>query len=121
LKLKIESEESELRRRWTYIWSGFRPATVETLSSVSVTKLTMQDELGIVYLIYTAQQFWSGTLLLLMLGPYSNHAVELEDILDLPDDEAPTLSLLDATLRRSLVLCATYHGTSQRFHREALN
>jgi hypothetical protein len=84
----------------------------------------MQDELGIVYLIDTAQQFWSGMLLLLiLLGPYSNHAVELEDILDLPDDEAPTLSLLDATLRRSLVLCATYHGTCQRFHliEEALN
>ena len=74
----------------------------------------MQDELGIVYLIDTAQQFWSGTLLLLVLGPYSNHAVELEDILDLPDDEAPTLSLLDATLRRFLVLCATYHGMYQR-------
>ncbi|KAF8812814.1 hypothetical protein BYT27DRAFT_7182270 [Phlegmacium glaucopus] len=54
---------------------------------------TMQDELGIVYLIDTPQQFWS----------------ELEDILGLPEDEAPTLSLLDATLRRYLVLCATYH------------
>ena len=31
-------------------------------------------------------------LLLLMLGPYSNHTAELEDILDLPDNEAPTLS-----------------------------
>jgi hypothetical protein len=83
----------------------------------------MQDELGIVYLIDTAQQFWSGTLLLLMLGPYSNHAVELEDILDLPEDEAPTLSLLDATLRRFLVLCVTYHGMCQRFYliEEALN
>ena len=83
----------------------------------------MQDELGIVYLIDTAQQFWSGTLLLYILGPYSNHAVELEDILDLPDDKAPTLSLLDATLRRFLVLCATYHGTCQRFHliRQVLN
>ena len=76
----------------------------------------MQDELGIVYLIDTAQQFWSGTLFLIMLRPYSDHAIELEDILDLPDNEAPTLSLLDATLRRFLVLCATYHGMYQRFY-----
>ena len=76
----------------------------------------MQDDLGIVYLIDTAQQFWSGMLLLLMLGLYSNLDVELEDILDLPDNEAPTLSLLDATLRRFLVLCATYHGMFQRFY-----
>ena len=78
----------------------------------------MQDELGIVYLIDTAQQFWSGKLLFIPIGSYSNNAVELEDILDLPDDEAPTLSLLDATLRRFLVLCATYHGMCQRFYIE---
>ncbi len=36
--------------------------------------------------------------------------IELEDILELPKDEAHTLSLLDATLKRSLVLCAAYHG-----------
>ncbi|KAK7019963.1 DUF2013 domain-containing protein [Favolaschia claudopus] len=53
----------------------------------------MQDDLGIVYLVENAQQFWS----------------ELEDTLELPKDEAHTLSLLDATLRRSLVLCASYH------------
>ena len=76
----------------------------------------MQDELGIVYLIDTAQQFWSGTLFLIMLRPHSDHTIELEDILDLPDNEAPTLSLLDATLRRFLVLCATYHGMYQRFY-----
>ena len=100
---------------------------VKSSKTVSVPEvpwqLTMQDELGIVYLIDTAQQFWSGTLLLLFLGPYSNHAVELEDILVLPDDEVPTLSLLDATLRRFLVLCATYHGMCQRFYQieDALN
>ncbi|KAF8960869.1 hypothetical protein BDZ97DRAFT_1273337 [Flammula alnicola] len=55
--------------------------------------LSMQDDLGIVYLIDSAQQFWS----------------ELEDILRLPQDEAPTLSLLDATLRHFMALCATYH------------
>ncbi|KAF8201029.1 hypothetical protein K438DRAFT_1821245 [Mycena galopus ATCC 62051] len=53
----------------------------------------MEDELGIVYLVENAQQFWS----------------ELEDILELPKDEAPTLSLLDATLKRYLALCAAYH------------
>ncbi|KAF9485617.1 hypothetical protein BDN70DRAFT_533974 [Pholiota conissans] len=55
--------------------------------------LGMQDDLGIVYLVGSAQQFWS----------------ELEDVLRLPQDEAPTLSLLDATLRRYVALCSTYH------------
>ncbi|KDR77158.1 hypothetical protein GALMADRAFT_225296 [Galerina marginata CBS 339.88] len=54
--------------------------------------LTMQDDLGIVYLIESAQQFWS----------------ELEDVLRL-SEEVPTLSLLDATLRRFMALCSTYH------------
>ena len=75
----------------------------------------MQDELGIVYLIDTAQQFWSGTLFLFILRTHSDHAVELEDILDLPDNVAPTLSLLDATLRRFFILCSTYHGMWKRF------
>lgn len=51
-----------------------------------------------------------------ILGPFINRCVELEDVLCLPEDETPTLSLLDATLRRFLVLCATYHGTCRRFH-----
>ncbi|KAH6910610.1 hypothetical protein BKA70DRAFT_1463680 [Coprinopsis sp. MPI-PUGE-AT-0042] len=55
--------------------------------------MTMEDHLGIVYVIETAQQFWS----------------ELEDLLKMPSDNAPTLSLLDSTLRRFLTLCATYH------------
>ncbi|KAJ7173053.1 hypothetical protein C8R43DRAFT_978290 [Mycena crocata] len=53
----------------------------------------MEDSLGIVYLVDNAQQFWS----------------ELEDILELPKDEVHTLSLLDATLKRYLALCAAYH------------
>ncbi|KAJ7918154.1 hypothetical protein B0H13DRAFT_2438153 [Mycena leptocephala] len=53
----------------------------------------MEDALGIVYLVENAQQFWS----------------ELEDILELPKDEVHTLSLLDATLKRYLALCAAYH------------
>ncbi|KAJ7231964.1 hypothetical protein C8J57DRAFT_1439811 [Mycena rebaudengoi] len=53
----------------------------------------MEDHLGIVYLVDNAQQFWS----------------ELEDILQLPKDEVHTLSLLDATLKRYLALCASYH------------
>ncbi|TFK29466.1 hypothetical protein FA15DRAFT_582172 [Coprinopsis marcescibilis] len=53
----------------------------------------MEDHLGIVYVIQTAQQFWS----------------ELEDILRVLNEDEPTLSLLDSTLRRFLTLCATYH------------
>ncbi|KIM41429.1 hypothetical protein M413DRAFT_18955 [Hebeloma cylindrosporum] len=53
----------------------------------------MQDDLGIVYHIESAQQFWS----------------ELEDVLRLPEDDAPTLEMLDSTLRRFIALCATYH------------
>ncbi|KAJ7652163.1 hypothetical protein DFH06DRAFT_543681 [Mycena polygramma] len=54
----------------------------------------MEDDLGIVYLVENAQQFWS----------------ELEDVLELPKDEVHTLTLLDATLKRYLALCAAYHG-----------
>ncbi|KAJ7121079.1 hypothetical protein C8R44DRAFT_540530, partial [Mycena epipterygia] len=55
--------------------------------------MIMEDDLGIVYLVENAQQFWS----------------ELEDILELPKDEVHTLTLLDATLKRYLALCAAYH------------
>ncbi|KAJ7768649.1 hypothetical protein DFH07DRAFT_807525 [Mycena maculata] len=55
--------------------------------------MLVEDDLGIVYLVENAQQFWS----------------ELEDILELPKDEVHTLSLLDATLKRYLALCAAYH------------
>ncbi|KAJ7465188.1 hypothetical protein FB451DRAFT_1488733 [Mycena latifolia] len=55
--------------------------------------MRMEDELGIVYLVENAQQFWS----------------ELEDILQLPKVEVQTLTLLDATLKRYLALCAAYH------------
>jgi len=68
------------------------------------------DAFGIVYLIENAQQFWSGgfvavrssaQLLLTLIS-------ELEDILKIPEN-AP-LSLLDATLKRSMAFCASYHG-----------
>ncbi|KAJ3775590.1 hypothetical protein FB446DRAFT_724736 [Lentinula raphanica] len=55
--------------------------------------ITMEDDLGIVYLVENAQQFWS----------------ELEDILAIPKDDIPTLEQLDLTLKRSLSLCAAYH------------
>ncbi|KAJ7050443.1 hypothetical protein C8F01DRAFT_1068001 [Mycena amicta] len=48
---------------------------------------------GIVYLVDTAQQFWS----------------ELEDILEPPRDEVPTLERLDSTLKHYLGLCSAYH------------
>ncbi|KAF8273593.1 hypothetical protein EI94DRAFT_1795013 [Lactarius quietus] len=49
------------------------------------------DGFGIVYLIDNAQQFWS----------------ELEDILKIPGNAS--LSLLDATLKRSIAFSASYH------------
>ncbi|EKM78508.1 hypothetical protein AGABI1DRAFT_121557 [Agaricus bisporus var. burnettii JB137-S8] len=58
-----------------------------------VPAVAVDDGLGIIYLIETAQQFWS----------------ELEDVLKLPSDEYQTLALLDAALRRFLTLCAAYH------------
>ncbi|PFH48927.1 hypothetical protein AMATHDRAFT_49114 [Amanita thiersii Skay4041] len=58
-----------------------------------IPAITMQDELGIVYLVETPQQFWS----------------ELEDILLLPNYNTATLSQLDTTLKRFLSLCAAYH------------
>ncbi|KAG5634376.1 hypothetical protein H0H81_002180 [Sphagnurus paluster] len=61
----------------------------------SVPGIAMEDEMGIVYLVENAQQFWS----------------ELEDMLHFGKDDIPTLSLLDSTLRRFLALCAAYHGT----------
>jgi hypothetical protein len=84
--------------------------------NVLVPAITMEDDLGIVYLIENAQQFWSGELSQPNpLAESTNFLVasgwtELEDILNLPDDDAPTLSLLDSTLKRFLSLCATYHG-----------
>ncbi|KAI0821512.1 hypothetical protein BC629DRAFT_1435333 [Irpex lacteus] len=49
------------------------------------------DGFGIVYIIENAQQFWS----------------ELEDILHIPNDL--TLEQLDATMRRFVSFCASYH------------
>ena len=36
--------------------------------------------------------------------------LELEDFLTFHQDETPTLSLLDSTMRRFAALCSTYHG-----------
>ncbi|KAF9463233.1 hypothetical protein BDZ94DRAFT_1259432 [Collybia nuda] len=60
---------------------------------ISMPGITMEDDLGIVYLVENAQQFWS----------------ELEDILNFGTDGVQTLSLMDSTLRRFLALCAAYH------------
>ncbi|KAI0061223.1 hypothetical protein BV25DRAFT_1827099 [Artomyces pyxidatus] len=49
------------------------------------------DDFGIVYLIENAQQFWS----------------EVEDTLRIPTNAS--LSILDATLKRFVTLCASYH------------
>ncbi|KAF7330025.1 DUF2013 domain-containing protein [Mycena kentingensis (nom. inval.)] len=55
--------------------------------------MVFDDELGIVYHVDNAQQFWS----------------ELEDTLEPPKDVVPTLERLDSTLRRYLALCTSYH------------
>ncbi|KAJ3726490.1 hypothetical protein DFJ43DRAFT_1087561 [Lentinula guzmanii] len=65
----------------------------ESVHSFAMPAITMEDDLGIVYLVDNAQQFWS----------------ELEDILALPKEAIPTLEQLDSTLKRSLSLCAAYH------------
>lgn len=36
--------------------------------------------------------------------------IELEDVVHIPSDNAPTLSLLDSALKRFISLCASYHG-----------
>ncbi|KAG6868209.1 hypothetical protein C0993_006182 [Termitomyces sp. T159_Od127] len=58
-----------------------------------VAGITMEDDLGITYLVENAQQFWS----------------ELEDMLNFNQNDIPTLAHLDSTLRRSLALCTAYH------------
>ena len=80
---------------------GFRPNVFD------------MDGFGIVYLIENAQQFWSGVLSCLVAVhslalPLLTLISELEDILKIPEN-AP-LSLLDATLKRSMTFCASYHG-----------
>ncbi|KAL1742299.1 hypothetical protein HDZ31DRAFT_43559 [Schizophyllum fasciatum] len=60
---------------------------------MSVPTIAMEDDLGIVYVVENAQQFWS----------------ELQDVLHFPKDIVPTLSQLDLALKRSLALCAAYH------------
>ncbi|KZP21324.1 hypothetical protein FIBSPDRAFT_788413, partial [Athelia psychrophila] len=59
----------------------------------NLNSLAVVDPLGIVYVIETSQQFWS----------------ELEDVIHFPNENTPTLSLLDSALRRFMTLCASYH------------
>lgn len=76
--------------------------------------ITMEDDLGIVYLVDNAQQFWSGVLVSKVLEKAVKYLtksfLELEDILVIPKEAIPTLEQLDLTLKRSLSLCAAYHG-----------
>lgn len=39
-----------------------------------------------------------------------NICAELEDVVHIPNDKAPTLSMLDSALRRFISLAASYHG-----------
>ncbi|KAF8625064.1 hypothetical protein AX15_005546 [Amanita polypyramis BW_CC] len=63
------------------------------INDAYIPALPMEDELGIVYLIETPQQFWS----------------ELEDSVQLPPDNSATLSQLDSALRRFMSLSSAYH------------
>ncbi|KAF7972718.1 hypothetical protein HWV62_17174 [Athelia sp. TMB] len=58
-----------------------------------LNSLAVEDPLGIVYVIETSQQFWS----------------ELEDVVHFSNENTPTLSLLDSSLKRFMTLCASYH------------
>jgi hypothetical protein len=80
------------------------------VSTLPVPALTMEDELGIVYVVENAPQFWSGTYTALQYVKVSLNCVniELDDILRLPRE--PTLQHLDGTLKRYLALCSAYHG-----------
>ncbi len=86
------------------------------LSSGKRTKLSFvgMDGFGIVYLIENAQEFWSGALCatLTCTQPWLTLKTELDDILKIPENAS--LSLLDATLKRSLTFCASYHGALWR-------
>lgn len=83
----------------------------------------MFDDLGIVYLIENAQQFWTGAFLGARAACFTALAapliakdrltnlflcVEIEDILHILPDS--TLSVLDATLKRFISFCSGHHG-----------
>ncbi|KAL0575396.1 pre-rRNA processing [Marasmius crinis-equi] len=61
--------------------------------SIMMNGLSIEDDLGIVYVVENAQQFWS----------------ELEDLVNLPKENIPTLEQLDGTLKRYVAFCACYH------------
>ncbi|KAG7095575.1 hypothetical protein E1B28_006308 [Marasmius oreades] len=61
--------------------------------SILINGVSIGDELGIVYVVENAQQFWS----------------ELEDMVNLPKENIPTLEQLDGTLKRYVGFCACYH------------
>ncbi|KAF9269493.1 hypothetical protein L218DRAFT_993530 [Marasmius fiardii PR-910] len=61
--------------------------------SILINGVSIEDELGIVYVLENAQQFWS----------------ELEDMVNLPKENVPTLEQLDGTLKRYVGFCACYH------------
>lgn len=89
-----------------------RPAFCPVLSSEKRLRLSLvgMDGFGIVYLIENAQEFWSGALWTCchLTLPLLTLKTELEDILKIPGNAS--LTLLDATLKRSLTFCASYHG-----------
>lgn len=61
--------------------------------SILLNGVSIEDELGIVYVVENPQQFWS----------------ELEDIVNLTKEDVPTLEQLDGTLKRYVAFCACYH------------
>lgn len=74
--------------------------------------IAMEDDLGIVYVVENAPQFWSGMQVHAMVGVFLAEGkllrTELEDMLNISRE--PTLQQLDGTLKRFLALCSAYHG-----------
>lgn len=90
-------------------------------NSDSAVNMLADDDLGITYYIENAQQFWSGPFRHTPIPCNSEEthcilshglsiALELDDTLRLPSDDSATLPMLDTALRRSVSLCASYHG-----------
>lgn len=71
-------------------------------------------DIGIVYHIENAHQFWSGACQLGRVLLSTSHmvvsSIELDDMLRIP--HPATLSLLDGTLLRFVEFCAAHHGIS---------
>ena len=77
--------------------------------------LAAGDPLGIVYHIEDSHQFWLGEprIIIVEAKPVNlivKLDIELEDVIHIPSESTPTLSMLDSALKRFMSLCTSYHG-----------